>query len=644
MAARVGSTTPYYCLSDGASLPSFLSERQRRSMQKTDDALRQRVELLQDFGFPASSRRVRFSGDGRFVVAAGAYPPSARVYELAQLGMKYERRLGCECVDMLPLTPDLGKMVFLLADRTLDFHAPYGTHYKTRVPSHGRALAYDAARCELLVPSAKGKVHRMDLDEGRFLEEWSCGDDWDVGFEAIALASNTAGLPLAAVSGDDGVVRFWDSRCDARRPVAKLRVSDDEAATALSFDLDGLSLAVGTSGGSVHLFDVRSSQAYHTKEHQYGLPIVDVHFHVRSRAERHTAAKLVVSADAKLVKAWDAHTGEVVANVEPTAPVTHVTIAPAAQGGDSGLIVCAGEQPRVMAYYVPALGAAPPWCAFVDSLTEELEETTRGAAYDDYRFVTLEQLEEVGGAGLVGTPMLRAYMHGFFVDARLLKRLKSVNAPEAYDDWRQKKVKAKLDAKAASRIKVVDVTLPKVNARLASKLLEDHRAGAETVDVDDASDDELGERRPKKRDTGRTKLDAKKRAKRAKTADDSAPAPAPENPLGDSRFKAMFEDGDYEIDEQTPDYLLRHPNAPRPAWQQKKAADAAAAPAKRRPEAAGDARRQKQPVRRTEDFSFNKNRARATPTMALGLGGAAVFEVDSATKPLSKRLGKKKKK
>ena len=40
----------------------------------------------------------------------------------------------------------------------------------------------------------------------------------------------------------------------------------------------------------------------------------------------------------------------------------------------SGLLFVAAEQPKVLAFFVPALGPAPKWCSFLDNLTEELEE------------------------------------------------------------------------------------------------------------------------------------------------------------------------------------------------------------------------------------------------------------------------------
>ena len=38
------------------------------------------------------------------------------------------------------------------------------------------------------------------------------------------------------------------------------------------------------------------------------------------------------------------------------------------------------------AYFVPTLGPAPKWASFLESLTEELEETATPAIYDDYRY------------------------------------------------------------------------------------------------------------------------------------------------------------------------------------------------------------------------------------------------------------------
>lgn len=50
---------------------------------------------------------------------------------------------------------------------------------------------------------------------------------------------------------------------------------------------------------------------------------------------------------------------------------------------------------------------------------EELEEENETTIYEDYKFVTREDLERLNLTNLLGTNLLRAYMHGFFIDHRL---------------------------------------------------------------------------------------------------------------------------------------------------------------------------------------------------------------------------------
>ena len=43
--------------------------------------------------------------------------------------------------------------------------------------------------------------------------------------------------------------------------------------------------------------------------------------------------------------------------------------------------------------------------------------------YDDYKFVTKQDLASLGLSHLIGTNLLRAYMHGFFIDIRLYHKV-----------------------------------------------------------------------------------------------------------------------------------------------------------------------------------------------------------------------------
>ena len=43
-----------------------------------------------------------------------------------------------------------------------------------------------------------------------------------------------------------------------------------------------------------------------------------------------------------------------------------------------------------------SLGPAPRWCSFLDNITEELEENPEPTVYDDYKFVTIKDLDNLG--------------------------------------------------------------------------------------------------------------------------------------------------------------------------------------------------------------------------------------------------------
>ena len=83
-----------------------------------------------------------------------------------------------------------------------------------------------------------------------------------------------------------------------------------------------------------------------------------------------------------LADAGSKDVGSNVCTIEAAGSFNHFIIsgdstAAAAKPGkafDSGLVLCAGEQSRCQAYYVPSLGVAPRWCSFLENITEELEE------------------------------------------------------------------------------------------------------------------------------------------------------------------------------------------------------------------------------------------------------------------------------
>lgn len=93
-----------------------------------------RVELIQDFEFPEASIKLKQSRDSKYICATGVYKPHFRVFDLSQMSMKFSRHTDCENVQFEFLSEDWRKMVFLQADRSIEFHTPLGMHYRTRIP------------------------------------------------------------------------------------------------------------------------------------------------------------------------------------------------------------------------------------------------------------------------------------------------------------------------------------------------------------------------------------------------------------------------------------------------------------------------------------------------------------------------------
>ncbi|EKX53283.1 hypothetical protein GUITHDRAFT_64390, partial [Guillardia theta CCMP2712] len=520
-----------YNVSSGKTLPQWLSEKKKKSLRK-DEEYKSRIELIQDLEFDVASSHLRLSKDGKFMAATGVYPPQVKVYELSELSMKFERHMDCEVVQFQILSDDYSKMAFLQADRTIEFHAKFGTYYKTRVPKVGRDLCYDPVSCDLVVVGSSPDVYRLSLEQGRFLKPYS------VLSPAINCVDRSDVHGLLAFGTESGTVECWDPRarsrvgvCDVAAKVAERRGSvvqrddDDDASvegvSAIRFDGDGLSLAAGTSGGYTALFDLRSSRPLYVKDQQYGQPIVDLRFH------RTGEGSYLMAADAKILKVWEGgkRDGQLYASIEPPADINEVCLCP-----DSGLLMFATEQPRMHVYFVPALGPAPQWCSFLDSLTEELEETRREEVFEDYKFVTRDELLQLGLGGLVGTNMVKAYMHGFFLDAQLYARSKAVMNPFEYEEYRKKKIRDKVENKMQERIARKE-PLPKVNRELAEKIM----SSKEEEGKDEAA-------AKKVRSTDKKKLASQNKL------------------LEDDRFKALFEKPEFQIDKESNEYKLLHPS------------------------------------------------------------------------------------
>lgn len=480
----------------------------------------QRVELIQDLRFETATTRIKATPDGEYLIASGIYPPQMKVYELRELGLKFERHLDSEIIDFEVLGDDYSKLAFLCADRSVILHAKYGKHYTLRIPRMGRDMAYDCWSCDLLCAASSPDLYRINLEQGRFLSSLSTQSP------ALNVVSRSKLHGLVACGGEDGALECFDLRM--RSSVGRINAvaptgDIDSEVTAVEFDGDGGYLvAVGSSAGKVMIYDLRSSLPIRVKDHMYGSAILDIKWHRTLNSEN----PKLISTDNHVVRIWDPETGDGMTSIEPTAgAINDICVF-----RDSGLMLLALDCSQIPSYFVPALGPAPKWCAYLESLTEELEEGGQTTIYDDFKFVTKEDLEKLNLTNLIGTNLLRAYMHGFFIDHRLHKRAKALVDPFAYDTYIEQRKKEKLEAERASRI-TIKRKLPKVNRVLAARLLENDEAENENKETDDN--------------------EPKKKSKKKKGLDGEV--------LKDERFAAMFENKDYQIDEQSQEYISLHP-------------------------------------------------------------------------------------
>lgn len=509
MQSESGNDVKQYNLTAGKSLPEWLDERKRRTLLKKDVELRRRLELLQDFDMPSVSNKIQISNDGNYILSIGTYKPRIKCYDVSQLGLKFERCFDSEAIAFTILSQDYSKLAFLHCDRYVELHAQFGKYYRFRVPKFGRDLAYNPTNCELYVVGAGSDVHRLNLEQGRFLAPFT---SQSLGLNACIVNEDHQ---LLMIGGSEGHVEAWDPR--SRQKAASLDVAfsllqshqelkeHQPQITSLAFR-DALNCAVGTSTGHVLLYDIRSCRPLLIKDHYYGIPIKKVSFH--------STQDQVISLDGKSVKIWDRLSGKAYTSIESDNELNDVCTYPG-----SGLMFMANEQVKMQVHYIPSLGPAPRWCSFLDNITEEIEETQGTLVYDDYKFVTKEELNDLGLDHLIGTTLLRAYMHGFFMDARLYRKAHSVVQPYTLDKFMRDKISRKINEERSRRVQPKLKDLPQTNKELFLKL----------------KDQESGETKKKKTKQLAAGL------------------------LADDRFGSLFTDDRFQVDKDDQAYKLLNP-------------------------------------------------------------------------------------
>jgi len=157
--------------------------------------------------------------------------------------------------------------------------------------------------------------------------------------------------------------------------------------TNISFSNDGLLLALGNSEGLTKVYDIRNPNLLYSIKHSYNLPIKKIIFNEGS--------KNIITIDKKLAKFCNYETGKSFSNIEPKKDINDFVLFK-----NSSMFCFACESENIEIYFLPQIGPAPKWAYFLDNITEELEEAKNYSLYEDYKFVTLNELDEIGGKKL----------------------------------------------------------------------------------------------------------------------------------------------------------------------------------------------------------------------------------------------------
>jgi ribosome biogenesis protein ENP2 len=379
-----------------------------------------------------------------------------------------------------------------------------------------------------------------------------------------------------------GIIEFWDPR--SRSSLTKLMLPRNDllpiqtlnpdspiaqipqtlSVTALaSHPTDGLSLAVGTSSGHTLLYDLRSSTPFAVKDQGYGEAMKSVEW-LRGGGAQEDGGR-VVSADSKVIKIWDktdvspariltsAHTES---DGSPQPSTNHLSLHPPSPLVDlhpvpaSGLLFAACNTAQLSSYYIPEIGPAPKWAGFLDNVTEEMAEDVGGGkgAYSDFKFIDKTELEtyvplsplsqiehyanltlRLGLTHLTGTSALKPYMHGYFLSLKLYTTARLIANPNSYAEHRERVLSDRLAAKAESRIRARK-DQPKVNKALAERL--------------------------RRVEESEKKKSSKKGAEGAVEENEGK---TEGGVLVDPRFREVFENPEFEVDEASREFALLNP-------------------------------------------------------------------------------------
>jgi ribosome biogenesis protein ENP2 len=388
-----------------------------------------------------------------------------RVYDFAEMSMKFERHTSAENVQFLLLSDDWTKSVHLQNDRSIEFHNQGGVQYNTRIPRFGRDLAYHYPSCDLYIAAAGDEVYRLNLEQGKFLNSLEV----ETAGEGVNCIDICPAHQLIGLGTEGGTVEFWDPRVRSRVGVLDVMTAEEsgDSVTALAYRLDGLNLAVETHSGQTLLYDVRSPRTYLRKDQGYGLPLKKISWLDHKQDPTMQESSVRTTKSSKSGRHWMGLPSPLSNLLSTSAMYVPSPIQV------SSLLPTKEHQciPTTSLNSVPHPDGVPSSIISRKKWNKiPLKQPTITT-----KFVTRKELAALGLDKLVATNVVKTYMHGFFIDVRLYEQARLVANPFAYEEYREKKILEKIEKERESRIRTSAAQQFKVNKHLAPRLQERER-------------------------------------------------------------------------------------------------------------------------------------------------------------------------
>lgn len=345
------------------------------------------VSVIHRLEFPEYCNVLEITPDKKTLIGAGAYKPCMAIFDLEEHTQKLERNTDEEVIRLATLGDDWKKLALLHRNGKMEFHSRFGKHCVVELPKECRDMKSDLVKGEVVAVGKAPKVFRFSTVAGKFDAPFvtAHGD-----LESIAINRSNG---VYSVCSGSGACELVDSRDLTSIAVFSL----SSGATVSEFSADGVFLGVGSEAGEVRFYDLRSKAPLLVKDHLYDFPIKSLKIHKSA----------IASMDQKGVKIWSRATGKTLASVEPPFRANAFT-------DDEGMLFIGGDARNVKSYYVPELGKIPRWCSYLEGSTEEMVELKKATYFENYKFVTEEQLNALKLQAEVGKA-IKPHLHGYLV-------------------------------------------------------------------------------------------------------------------------------------------------------------------------------------------------------------------------------------